>query len=116
MWIGGLILVLIYICLLIGSEFGVVLMTIGFFYGLYKGWQQLEKKWSRYRHLENAMSQIYSIQYMYTASAKKKCLDNAKDYFTYAIKCGYKPEKDERWTLVRQYMDKIERIDETSAD
>lgn len=113
---GGILIILLGFCVLIGNHFAVILMAIGMFYEMYRGWLCLERKWSRYRALENAMSKIYSIKYMYSTEAKRFQLDMAKDYFVCAIEDGYKPEKDDRWQLVKQYMDEIERIDETSAD
>ena len=112
MILGAILLFCIYICLLVGNNIGVVMATILAFYGLYRLWILLEKKWTRYRALENAMARIYSIKYMYSEEQKKSYVRLAKNEFTCAIQNGYKPEKDDRWPLVKQYMDEIEGDDE----
>ncbi len=72
------------------------------------------RKWTRYRALENAMTNVYKIKHMYSVKAKKRCADLARDYFVLAIENGYKPEKDDRWIEVQRYLTEIEGMDEAS--
>lgn len=73
-----------------------------------------ERKRQRCRCLENAMISIYKIKYMHSVKAKKRCEDSAKENFAAAIECGYKPEKDDRWMKVKQYLDEVEGMGATS--
>lgn len=73
-----------------------------------------ERKRQRCRCLENAMISVCKIKYMHSVKAKKRCADSAKEDFAAAIECGYKPEKDDRWMKVKQYLDEIEGMDTTS--
>ena len=114
MYIVGLLVIGFFLFIIAQAEFSGVIGGTAAIFVIWKLLSLSERRRQRRRCLENAMQFVYKIKYMHSVDAKKRCADLARDNLVEAIALGYKPEKDDRWIKVQQYLDEVERMDEAS--